>query len=290
MSKRAVNHHIVPEVLQRSFAVESDAKRIWRCKRTSKGQYNAPTKKLIDKSFVVRNYYTTLENDKRSDRIEREFYGPIDDFLGRLLPEVIGIIERGEVPSFSVDALKSLQTVVLQMLKRTPDFLKDHDDTRYGRQVIENTLNDLPSDAPLEHSRMLKAALQDNEVLRDQGRHIRVRATLEDSPLVTDALSEFVPRWSISNTKHSYILSSMMVYRIGNGGPNGLSNPKMEMWMPIGPKVSMVLVRDPYNKIPYKVIDTPEHIRKVNEYAVANSFEIASHSEALIKSLIASKF
>jgi len=62
--------------------------------------------------------------------------------------------------------------------------------------------------------------------------------------------------------------------------------PKMEMWMPISPKVAIVLVRDKEQKIPLRVVDCPDHIRKVNEYAMRKSIYIASHSEKLLKSLI----
>ncbi|GAB5459142.1 MAG: hypothetical protein Hens3KO_21720 [Henriciella sp.] len=285
MGNRAVNHHIVPEVLQRQFAVEGDVKRIWRAKRDGSGAYLRPEKKPTEKAFVIRDYNTILENDKRSDLIEREFYGSIDDFLGRLLPKVIAAFKAGEIPSFDQETLNSIRTVAMHMAKRTPDFLKDNNDTERGRELVEANLDSLSKNAPSEQRRTLEDNLADDVKLRDQGRHIRVLATLKNSRQVNEALLEFVPRWAISETRHSYILSSRMVYRIGNGGPNGLSNPKMEMWMPITPKISLVLLRDPHNEIPHFVREGPEHIRKVNEFAVKSSFEIASHSEALLKSL-----
>ena len=287
MGNRAKNHHIVPQVLQRQFAIEADSPRIWRATKDPHGRYSTPERKPIDKTFVIRDYNTILENDQRSDRIERAFYAKLDDFLGRIVPEVIGILNRGEIPDFSEEALDSLRHAAMHMAKRTPDFLKQHDDVALGRELVESTLQDLTDDAPIEQRQQLQANLSDDVRLRDQGRHIRVTGTIKDSPRVKDALYEFVPRWAISETRHSYILSSRMVYRIGNGGPNGLSNPNAEMWMPISAKIALVLVRDPQNRIPHKVVESSKHIRQINEYAVRNSFEIASHSEALLKSLVA---
>lgn len=284
MGKRAKRHHIVPQALQKQFCIQGDQKRIWRAKREEVSKnFQSLDCKLIQNTFVVRDYYTVLENNQRSDIIERNFYGPIDDYLGRVLPQVIQVLNTGNIPEFSLEALESIREIVLHMAKRTPDFLGEHDDIAMGRKLVEETLK---YEIPVARRRQLEADLEDAARLQDKGRDIRVAATLENSTRIDEALSEFVPRWAVSETKHSYILASRMVYRIGNGGANGLINPNMEMWMPITPKIALVLVRDPENKIPHRVVETPARIRRVNEYAVKNSFEVASDSEALLKSLL----
>ena len=286
MVKRAINHHIVPKVLQKQFVVQGDSKRIWRTKKDETEIYPSPELKRIEKVFVIRDYNTVIVNGKRSDLIEREFYSNIDDFLGRLLPDVLKTLNRGEVPNFSTETLSSIRDMTMQMIKRTPDFLNDNDDIARAKEVVEATLQAVPDGNASEARKRLEINLTNDVWLREQGRDMRVRATLKDSQRVKDAISDYVPRWAISQTKHSYILSSRMVYRIGNGGSNGLLNPNMEMWMPISPKIALVLLRDPQKRVPDVVVDTSKHIRKVNEYAVRNSFEIASHSETLLKSLI----
>lgn len=287
MVKRAKKHHIVPQILQKQFGIREDEQRIWRTKRDEGSKrFQSLERKLIKKTFVINDYYTVLKNDQRSDLIERSFYGPIDDYLGRLLPQVIQILEVGDIPDFSLEALDSIRQIVMHMAKRTPDFLDDHNDIEMGRKLVEDTLKYDLGEIPAPYRNQLEADLMDTARLKDKGRDIRVTATLKNSTRINKALSEFVPRWAISETKHSYILASRMVYRIGNGGSNGLKNPNMEMWMPITPKIALVLLRDPEHKIPHKVIDTPAHIRRVNEYVVKNSFEVASHSEALLKSLL----
>lgn len=286
MANRAKNHHIVPKVLQRQFSISGDPGRIWRAKRGSGGKYASPERKRIEKTLAIKDYYTVLEGDKRSDLIEREFYGRLDNFLGQILPQVIETLNDGSFPRFSEHILDSIRRMAMHMAKRTPDFLDDHDDIELGRELVSTTLQYLPKHASSDQRKRLETDLESTVRLRDRGRHIRVSATLKDSKRVNEALSEFVPRWAISKTKHSFVLSSRMVYRIGNGGSNGLSNPNMEMWMPITPKVSLVLVRDPQNVIPHRVIEPSTHIRQINEFAARNSFEIASHSETLLKSLL----
>ena len=287
MGKRAKRHHIVPQILQKQFGIRDDEQRIWRTKRDEgSNRFQALERKLIKKAFVINDYYTVLENEQRSDVIERKFYGSIDDYLGNLLPQVLQILETGDIPDFSSEALESIRQVVMHMAKRTPDFLEEHNDIEMGRKLVKDTLKYGSGEIPVSYRKELEADLINTVRLKDKGRDIRVKATLKNSTRINDVLSEFVPRWAISQTKHSYILASRMVYRIGNGASNGLINPNMEMWMPISPKIALVLLRDPDYKIPHVVIDTPAHIRRVNEYAVKNSFEVASHSEALLKSLL----
>jgi len=285
MNKRAIKHHIVPQVLQRQFAIRGDEQRIWRAKRNKNGNFQSLERKRIAKTFVINNNYTVLENDQPSDVVERKFYGPIDDFLGRFLPDVIQTINNGYIPNFSTDSLNSIKEIAIHMAKRTPDFLGEDNDIERGRKLVEEILQYTPDVLPTEDRKQLEADLTDESRLRDKGRDIRVKATLQNSSRIKETLSQFVPRWAVSQTKHSFILASRMVYRIGNGGPNGLTNPKVEIWMPITPKIALVLLRDPENKVPHIVVDRPQHIRRVNEYAVRESFEVASHSERLLYSL-----
>ena len=285
MSKRAKRHHIVPKTLQKQFAIPPDNKQLWRAKRGTDGSFGSITRKNILKSFVSHDHYTVLLDGTRSDVVEKEFYSKIDNFLGAIIPEMLAILEAGQIPEFSPETLELLRETVMHMAKRTPDFAELQDEVELGKELITEALS-LETDPTLIAE--LTSALNDDAKLKDKGRDIRVRATLTNSQRVKAALSELVPRWAKSETKHSYILSSRMVYRIGNGGRNGLVNPKFEMWFPIHPKYALVLVRDPKRNIPHIVTDSPEHIRKVNKYAVRESHEIASHSHALLRSLFSS--
>jgi len=288
MSKRSKNHHFVPKVLQKQFATESGG--IWYSKRSDdlppeKNFFEAPVLRNIGTTFRIRDYYTVGEGDGRSDIIEKKFYGDIDNYLGRVLPNILKMLENSKIPTFSGDALDSLTKVVLEMSKRTPDFTKHTDDIETGREIANSMLTALKDRSESADYIYALKALENPNKLKEMGRSVRVRGTILPSQKIEAALKDFSVRWAVSETHHSYILSSTMVYRIGNGGPNGISNPNMEFWMPVSPKVALVLVRDKNKKIPFKVVDTPDHIRKVNEYAMKNSRNIASHSEQLLISL-----
>ena len=289
MSVRSKEHHYVPKVLQRQFASEENEQTIWYAKKEGRKGYRSPVLKQIEKAFVRRNYYTVLRNDQLSDVIEREYYGKIDNYLGELLPDVVSSLCRGLAPTFSGDRLQSLREVVVAMLLRTPDFANKYDDVQTGRDIVEATLAkaSLSPDDP-DRVDLLKQ-MNDDGRLREIGRTARVGAITARPDRTLQTLEEFSVRWAVSEGKHSFVLSSEMVYRIGNGGSNGLSNPKTELWLPIHPKFTLVLLRDPENNIPLRIKGTANHIRLVNEYAIDGSLEVASHSRNLIESLTKKK-
>jgi Protein of unknown function (DUF4238) len=284
---RSKNHHFVPQVLQRQFAAKPG--HIWYSERGEDGTFKSPQLKEIDKAFRISNFYTVLSGDVPSDVVEKEFYGRIDGYLGKMLPKVLRGFEQGVIPTFSGIPLDSLRKVVVEMAKRTPEFTEIYDETAIGREVVESTLAALPNYPASEERRLLLAEMGNPSRLREIGRSLRVRSTIVRSALIENALEDFAVRWAFSGSHHSFLLSSLMVYRIGNGGSNGLSNPNMEMWMPISPKIALVLARDPKNLIPLKVLEDSDHIRQVNEYASSSSRQIASHSKLLLESLTGKK-
>ncbi len=287
MSKRSKNHHYVPKVLQRQFLAEGE--QVWYSERGEDGRYCAPYLKDIEKTFFIRNYYTVSYGSELSDIVERVFYGRIDNYLGQVLPKITNCLNEGIVPTFENEPLNALRRVVIEMAKRTPDFTEKYDEEVTGLEVVSATLAALPDDPDDEGRQEMLAALKDPAKLKAIGRTVRVRATIDPSDKINSVLKKFSVRWSVSSTRHSYILSSRMAYQIGNGGSNGLSNPNSEVWMPVSPKAALVLVRDPNNSIPLKSVDYPDHIRQFNEFAARNSNQIASHSRVLIESITGKK-
>ncbi|MBW4710297.1 DUF4238 domain-containing protein [Roseobacter sp. YSTF-M11] len=283
--KRAKIHHFLPMALQKYFL--NEAGQIWYSERQPNGVFSAPELRNTSSTFKERDYYTVFEDGKLSDRIEREFYAVIDDFLGKFLEEIHSTLDKKKMPLVSGDALGSIQKVAYHLLVRTPEFAKKYDDYEIGKELLEGTLADAKS-AKLSAAEIatVEAELNDEGHVRKVGRTIRVKGQASPTKKVMQALKLLDLRFAESYGKHSFILPSMGAYRIGNGGPSGLSNPNMEIWIPISPKRALVLLQDPYKKIPIIAPEPRDHLRKVNLFGVANSTQIASHSERLLRSLI----
>ena len=284
MSNRSKVHHFLPRVMQKSFCFRDNE--IWYAEKKTDGKFKSPELTSTEKAFQISNYYSIRINGELSDVAETKYFGRVDNLLGSLIPDVLSSFDRGEVPVFSEDYLSLLHDLVYVMIKRTPEFPLNYKDLNAGKEIVREAIDKLGTcyeDQVLREKLVLE--LEDPVALSSYGRDVRVGAIVRPSERVKRAMSNLVVRRAVSRSKHSFILSSKIAYRIGNGGSNGLSNPNMEIWMPISPKISMVLLRDPTNSIPSIYVDTPTHIRKVNEFAAQNSGRIASKSQKLIESL-----
>ncbi len=281
---RIRKHHFVPKILQKAFRFEGD--RVWYTERQPAGRYKRPEQRNIEKTFRLEDFYTIDVNGEQSDIVEKNFYGSIDDYLGKVLPSVFSAFDEGATPTFEGEALNSLRKVVLELIKRTPHFTKNYDDASIGREIVAKEiahyeLHD-PENPQLNRAR---ADLQDHEVLLKLGRTVRVTSVTKEMKNANSLLEEFDVRWAITDGRCAFILSELIAYRIGNGEPNGLKFPNAEIWMPISPRIALVLVRDPHKRIPLRCMENARHVREINEYAAANSNRIASHSERLLLSL-----
>lgn len=285
MGQRAKHHHFVPKVLQRQFAHEGE--QIWYATRTD-GVWGAPELRNISSTFRKRDLYTIMMDGVYSDAIEREYYGGIDNYLGEIIPELLTAFREGKTPLFRGDALNEVRKCALAMIRRTPDFspaIYGGDEAR-GRDFVEKAIAlHTEQGAPPETIIALQAELRDSARLTARGRDMRVRANVRPLVQSEKIFREFDVRWAVCEGKASLILPSVISFRLGNGESTSLSNPRVELWMPITPKIAMGLVRNPFGILPAMTLISKTKVRQINEHAMQSSTSVASHSQALLESL-----
>lgn len=287
---RIKNHHFLPKSLQKHFTINNNEQNIWYAdKSISTGQFKRPELRNIESVFRIKDLYTISKSGKLSDIVERTHYGPIDDALGKILPEIKSVLNKGGVPKFSDSSLTALRRIVIEMFKRTPEFGFDEEPDKVGSRVITEILDENIESLTEQEIVFLKSELNNNKRVKALGREIITRAKINKMNLVDGVLDRYSIRWVETDPKHSFILSSLCCYRIGNGGSNGLGNINAEVWMPISPRYCMVMVQDPYGKVPLRLPIDTRKIREVNEFAARHSNSIASHSQELIESLTGQK-
>lgn len=285
MAQRAKIHHYVPKVLQRQFVCEGE--RIWYSTRIN-GAWGAPELRNIASTFQQKDLYTIMTDEGYSDLVERTYYGGIDNYLGEIIPEVLWAFGEGKAPLFRGEALEEIRNCAIAMIRRTPDFSKgiyESDEAR-GRIYAERAI-ELHKQAGGQEERIawLQSELANPARLRAHGRDIRVRANLRPVEEAEKLFSEFDVRWAVCEQRASLVLPSVISYRFGNGGSTSLANPRVEVWIPINPKVSMALVRDQSRRIPAVSVLSQAKVREINEHALQVSSSIASHSQSLLESL-----
>ncbi|WP_386170567.1 DUF4238 domain-containing protein [Sulfitobacter pontiacus] len=285
---RAKVHHIVPQVLQRKFLFREGE--LWYSKKDPSGNYGSPELQLTEKAFKSPNFYTVLIDGELSDVVEKQFYGPADRYLSQFLKFTTDTLSNGGIPHVEGQHLLSLIDLVMSLIKRTEDFLLPlgdaADENCIGRNYLESVIS-AANERGIKDTRLeeLKADQSDPHKFAKYGRNIRVRATLQPMSRIDEATRNLKVRWAVSETKHSFILPSCIAYRVGNGGDTSFVNPNMEIWMPISPKMCLILLRDEPNIVPHINVVPAEMIRRLNQYALSRSTAIASNSQELLESL-----
>ncbi|MCW2305641.1 hypothetical protein M2324_004073 [Rhodovulum sulfidophilum] len=284
-NQRSKGHHYIPQALQRAFA--SGKQQLWYAKKTRSGEYDNPRIRNIRTFFQRRNYYTIYNEGRPSDEVERNHYGPIDNFLGELLPELKIAFEKGKLPTLEGKIEHSLREVIAEMLKRTPDFIPEFDQASRTRQMVQDAVENLPLDifnlTPAGRNFLKK--IKDPSQQELLSRSARVQAALRPSEQFLKLLHERSVRWVRCERHHSFILSSAAVARLGNGGSNGLVNPQSELWMPLLPQLAVVLVGKAGRDLLAETLLPRDRIRRINIYLMRIGKEIASSSPELLESI-----
>lgn len=285
---RIKKHHYVPQGLLKHFCFEDRS--IWYTKRDENGAFLPIERRNISSTFQRRNYYSIIHNRMPSDLAEKKIYGRIDDSVAKFVDTIHQVLDANETPVLSDNDLQGLRKFIPLLVKRTPDFMKYPADEEIGEKHIQSLIETMEkSGDPFNELDSFKSRMSEPGAVRLFGANLRVRAQLASSPKISDAMSDFSVRWGIIDGKHSFVISGKMLLLIGNGGSNGIGNPNVELWLPISPKRCLILLRDPTNRIPLVSYASEKMTREINEYAVENSTEVASHSEKLLASLTGAK-
>lgn len=280
---RSKRHHYVPQGLQRYFC--NDDGKIWYAKRSSLAErFPRIEPRNTDSAFQQRNFYTVLSDlDNPSDEVERLFYGAVDDQVGKVIAEVVPIVDNGNAPLFKGQPLESFKNTVLALHRRSIDLTKDHDEQGIGHSIIESTIANASA----------KLGLNRDEALRELrfpepqklGRNIRVRAQTVRPDLALDALEPYQVATIVAGDRSSFVLGSRMIYRISNGTSDKLGSKNVELWFPITPKYCLVL-HALGNGVTEPIVWPGIKVREINEYIVERCHDVGSHSDKLLRSLL----
>lgn len=283
---RSKQHHYLPKSFQKSFTVDGMGTQIFFSERGEEGLYGDPVIRNIKTTFKKKDLYTISVEGKKSDLLEREYYGPIDENLSKIIPYLNEELSNNRIPVINADTFNKLKILVIEMLKRTPEFGNRESYSDVGRNTVLDAINDLSKSASDEIIRDLNNMLKDSNLTDLIGKDIIAKAKTLPMTLVDGVLKNYTIRWVRTEGKSSFILSSLCCYRIGNGGSNGLSSMSAEVWMPISPKNCLVLIQDPYKRVPLLTTVNSGKVNQVNEHAATYSKQIASHSKALLEAVI----
>lgn len=283
MAGAAVRHHYVPQCLIRNFC--DDSGHVWFSERDDSGLYKPPEQRNT-KSVFCANYYYAIDLEGRpSDYIEKNFYQKIDDRLAKLIDRYLACAENGVLDISRAEEVETAN-LLFHLITRGPRYTSSYidGDIELGRQLFNEIL--LAADIDDAESLDALEALKNRDRLKKAGRNIRVKVQASPPKEAKPYLEDLCVKIARSSGKHSFIISDLPVFRLGNGGRNGLLNDKVEIWLPIAPKVAIVMLRKEFSMIPNFHEIRRDKMRQLNDYVVRNASGIASHSGVLVEALL----
>jgi len=156
---RSKRHHYVPKALQARFSDQNG--QIWYASRENKQQrFESFENRSSTSCFQLRDFYTVLaDQDRRSDIVERNFFGKIDNYFASLLREIEAIESSGVVPRFGGEAQEAYYNLLVALFKRTPDVANHAEDEAVGHEVVADVMNEarrsrVVSEEELQHLRV----------------------------------------------------------------------------------------------------------------------------------------
>lgn len=284
VNRRSKKHHHVPETLQKRFL--NSIGHIWYAERKSlRDPFTAPDDRNPTSCFRSRNFYTVLEGvDGKSDKVERDFYGPVDNHLGRLLDEIDTALAQNKLPVFKNDRLTSLDNLMIALFKRSFDTATIAGELDAGIEVRDKIHQRINQEISVSEAPVIKAKVPD---AKDLGRHVRVMAQIAESPKLRHALRDYEVSFVIPEGRGSFVLGSKMIYRTGNGGSETLGSENVELWFPISSKYC--LVRHHRNLRPAAMHIWPDYrVHQINSSIVSQSLGVAASSKFLLDDLLRS--
>ena len=272
---RAKRHHYVPRGLSKNFA--DDLEQLWYAYRTSTvGVYSKPELRNIRTCFYRKDLYTIHENGQKSDFVERSFFGPADDLLARTIASLLPLLRLGRVPKLSMPEARLIREFAMLLTTRTPDFLDELDVDDAVDYMRKSFLDEFPDGEEWLRMYLDEVAVRQTAIVES--------LTRPPKRSLDELDQNFSIAWARTPPNREFILGSTMVYRQGGTTSTQLTEPNLEMWMPISRHFAIVLHRTS-NELGEVFTVPVAWLRSFNESVAARSLQIASVNPSLIRTM-----
>jgi hypothetical protein len=276
MAKISKLHHYVPRLILRKFADESGQLNFVR--RSSL----TITKAAIRNLFAINHLYSRTEEDGSKDVSLEDFYASIEGDTGEVLTSIISAARSSQIVSPSSQERRVLDKFIYHLWRRTPDvfdrmFPAGSDEEAIS--LIEVALREKQHPLSEDDSQKLRIPGNAKRLLKNT----RIEILQAERPEILKTLSEFeLHTVVVADKRSSFIVGSYPILVLDGQKLTTFISSGTEIWVPVAPDVALCLCAP----LSFQSIAADQTlVRKVNELIVARSSAIASHSEALLKSL-----
>jgi hypothetical protein len=276
MAKISKLHHYIPRLILREFANEAGQLNFVR--RSSQTITTAALRNLFAENYL----YSRIREDGSKDVSLENVYAKLEGSTAVILASLISAARNGEAVVLTSEDRRIIDKFIYHLWRRTPDVF----DRMFPAESDQEAIS-LIEVALREKQHQL--IIDDIEKLRIPGNakriinNTRLEVLQAERPEILGAFSEFeLHVVVVADRRSSFIVGSYPVLALNGEKLSTFVSTGTEIWVPIAPDVALCLC----SPLSFQIVAADQAlVRKVNEMIVARSSSIASHSEALLRSL-----
>jgi hypothetical protein len=272
-------HHYVPEFLQRQFVNETGGLWTFDYRNREKGIWCGTGDNLL----VEGHLYSYINSDGTKDVSLERWFSELEGISGPIVEKLIGSARKGVLPGLSRTERETWDFFLYQQWRRVPDLFASLLSPEQHQREIEELLDELHA-AGRPVTNYERSELLAPTSLKRMRRNVRVATLKTGSGTVLSTLAaRGIAVARISNPRKSFILGSRPVVKLTLPGVTELSDPRVELWLPISYDVMVGL-----GSIEHQEMLVPVNARQVrhqNEALAMQSSQIIGRSRELVQSL-----
>ena len=268
-------HHFIPVMLSKRFTDHNGRLYFFDKRFADKGVQRSTPRNL----FVERYLYSQTDQDQNRDATVEGFLAQLEGKVAPIIEKIVNAARTGMLATLTSTEKNCWDLNLYIQWKRVPDV---HE--RIQGEIIPPglSLQDRLRDLPVTHDAFAK--LNDHSEME----RIQKNAWVES---VTDPGINVLPTLDkkalgvvvIQNSEYGFVIGSNPVLKLTYPGRPHLSDPTVEMWLPLAHDVVVSPCPGEEDKL---VTVENEHVRAINEGIFNQSRIVAGSSHQLIASLI----
>ena len=268
-------HHIIPKFLLRNFINQKGGLYFYN------GENIVNTS--IKNAFIKKQFYAQRDRDGRRNFDTETELSKIENKSAPILDKVIEAGRKRNCPYLTDSERNLLDKFFVIQWMRTP-IMRDTVMPNL-QKGYRNILDDFEREKrPLTPSERSELTEEEEMNRRIDNAHIQC-VSIPSEEVLQCLKSKEIGLVVITNPKKSFIIGDSPVIRITSQGPTQLSDPTVEVWLPISYDIILAYAAF-YNPENLIFEDRMERIREINRTVAKQSKMIAGRSEFLVSSLI----
>ncbi|WP_341911466.1 DUF4238 domain-containing protein [Ferrovibrio terrae] len=274
-------HHFFAQSLQDRFANSDGALFAYDKRFPQKGIWETTSKNI----FAETHLYSITKDGEKDPSLERDVFSPLDRKANDLVEKIVTAARVNKRPILSPNEKKLWNEFLYYQWKRVPDRLR----TSAALTDLKNYIPGLISEYEKKNihvSDEKKKRFEDPKYLKELANSARaIAAATKPSEEIESILErKGIVIALIKKGTKSFIIGSQPVVRFSNSGNMHLSDPGVELWLPVSRDVA---ISPAYRKGEEVLIEvTDAQVRHINLTIFKQSTTIAARSAYLISSIV----